>query len=190
MIFDEEKPIIAVTGSSGKTTVKTLISEVLREKWVIFESNDYNNTTEKTKEHAERISFIHRAAVVEYGMAYPGVITEHCKILRPNISVITNIGLAHIGNFNGSLQELAAAKSELITGTNPQGILFINGDDENSKLLHIDRFAGKIFTVGISSNSDYQAKDVQYTEDGMTFNVTIKDKEYPFLIPILTEMLP
>lgn len=184
MAFLDEKPTIAVTGSAGKTMVKTLISAVLRERWIVFESNDYNNTTEKTKEHAQRIGFIHRAVVLEYGMAYPGVITEHCQIIRPNISVITNIGLAHIGNFGGDVEQLAAAKSELIKGMKPDGMLFINSDDENSKFLHTKDFKGKLFTVGIDSKADYKAKGVKYSFEGMTFTIDLKGKEYEFLIPI------
>lgn len=187
MVFNDEKPIIAVTGSAGKTTVKTLVSSILRERWVVFESNDYNNTTEKTKEHAQQITFIHRAVVLEYGMAYPGVITEHCQIIRPNIGIITNVGLAHIGNFQGNVELLAAAKSELIKGLNPTGILFINGDDQNSKLLHTNSFTGKMFTVGIESEADYQARDVAYSKEGMTFKLTLDKKEYLFFIPILAK---
>lgn len=184
MDFNLEKPIIAVTGSAGKTMTKTLIASVLREEWIVFESNDYNNTTEKTKEHANRISFIHRAAVLEYGMAYPGVITEHCKIIKPNIGVITNIGFAHIGNFNGNLKELAAAKSELISGLNPSGMLFINADDENSKLLHIDGFTGELITVGINKKADYIAKEVEYSSQGMTFKTILGGQEHSITIPI------
>ncbi len=185
MIFNGEKPIIAVTGSVGKTTVKTFISAILREKWVVFESNTYNNTTEKTKDHAKRISFIHRAAVLEYGMAYPGVITEHCQILRPNIGVITNIGLAHIGNFGGSIEQLAAAKSELLKGVDPSGIFFINADDENSKLIPTNTFKGKLFTVGINSNSDYRATHVEYTNEGMSFTVSLDGIAHHFICPML-----
>jgi UDP-N-acetylmuramoyl-tripeptide--D-alanyl-D-alanine ligase len=135
----------------------------------------------------ERINYIHRAAVLEYGMAYPGVISEHCKIIKPNIGVITNIGLAHIGNFSGNVEELAKAKAELVKGTNPSGMIFINADDINSKLLHANEFAGKVFTVGINSKSDYQGKNIAYSEQGMTFSMILKEKEYNFFIPLLGE---
>ncbi|OEH86522.1 hypothetical protein BHU72_12995 [Desulfuribacillus stibiiarsenatis] len=185
MIFDFDKPTIAVTGSAGKTVVKTLISAVLRERWVVFESHHNNNTTEKTKQHVKQISYFHRAAVVEYGMAYPGVITEHCNILRPNIGVITNIGLAHIGNFEGKLELLAAAKSELLYGVEDNGMIFTNLDDTNSQLLHTNSFKGAKFTIGIDNESaDYRAFDVSYTENGMSFKVILNSQEHEFLIPM------
>ena len=182
-----EKPIIAVTGSAGKTMVKTMISAILRERWIVFESKDYYNTVDKTLVHANEIGFIHRAVVLEYGMAFPGALTEHCRILQPNIGVITNVGLAHIGNFEGKIELLAAAKSELIQGMNPLGILLINADDLNSKMLQIQSFTGKILTIGIKSKADYQAKNIEYSKEGMTFTLIHKGNEYPFLIPIFGE---
>jgi len=182
-----DKPIIAVTGSAGKTMVKTMVSAILRERWVVFESKDYYNTVDKTMVHADEISFVHRAVVLEYGMAFPGAITEHCQIIQPNIGVITNVGLAHIGNFEGSVELLAAAKSELIKAMNPSGILFINADDSNSKLLHTRNYKGKILTIGIESKADYQAENIDYAEEGMTFTLILRGNEYPFLIPIFGE---
>ncbi len=182
-----EKPIIAVTGSAGKTMVKAMVSAILRERWVVFESKDYYNTVDKTLVHAEEIGFVHRAAVLEYGMAFPNAITEHCRIIRPNIGVITNVGLAHIGNFENKIERLAAAKSELIEGMNPSGILLLNADDANSKLLHTHNFVGKIFTVGINSRADYQANNIAYSEKGMPFTLVLQGDEYPFLIPVFGE---
>lgn len=106
------KPIIAVTGSAGKTMTKTMIASILRENWVVFESKDYYNTVDKTIIHSKQISSIHRAVILEYGMAFPGAITEHCSVIKPNMSVITNVGLAHIGNFKGDIKLLAEAKSK------------------------------------------------------------------------------
>lgn len=180
-----EKPIIAVTGSAGKTMVKTMIAAILREKWVVFESKDYYNITDKTKVHKDQISFIHRAAVLEYGMAFPGVITEHCRLIRPNIGVITNVGLAHVGNFEGKLEQVADAKSELIYGMHPSGILIIDADDQNSKLLHTNAFTGKIFTVGIREKADYQARELELSENGITFLLTLQGREYSFFVPIV-----
>ncbi|MFB7156436.1 YheC/YheD family protein [Lysinibacillus sp. NPDC056232] len=185
----EEKalPIIAITGSAGKTTSKAFLASILSEKWTIFESKDYWNTTEHTKKHKEEINASHEAVVLEYGMAYPGIITNHCSIIQPNISIITNIGLAHVGNFDGDIKGVAKAKSELIHGMDQNGLLILNKDDDNSKYLEIQQFKGKILTVGIHSTADYQAYDIQYKDIGMTFKIKLQGQEMAMYIPILGE---
>lgn len=182
-----DMPIIAITGSAGKTTTKAFLASILEKKWNVFQSKDYWNTTEHTKKHKEMITDAHDAVVLEYGMAYPGVITEHCRIIQPNISVVTNIGLAHVGNFDGDIKGVAHAKSELIHGMKQQGLLIVNLDDDNSRLLETKQFKGKTLTVGILKPADYQAYDVQYAVDSMTFKIKLHDQEIKMSIPILGE---
>ncbi|MBS4205991.1 YheC/YheD family protein [Lederbergia citrea] len=186
----EEKqdiPIIAITGSAGKTTSKAFLASILSKKWNIFESKDYWNTTEHTKKHAAEINESHQAIVLEYGMAYPGVITEHCRIIKPNISIVTNVGLAHVGNFNDDIKGVAHAKSELIHGMDQKGVLFINKDDPNSKYLETKKFKGKIITTGIKSTADYRAYQIKYAENGMNFKMKLRGEEITLFIPILGE---
>ena len=182
-----DKPIIAITGSAGKTTTKAFLASILSKKWNVFQSKDYWNTTEHTKKHKEMISDAHDAVVLEYGMAYPGVITEHCRIIKPNISVVTNIGLAHVGNFDGDIKGVAHAKSELIHGMNQQGLLIVNQDDDNSRLLETKSFKGKILTVGIKKAANYKAYDVQYAAESMTFKIKLQNQVMEMTIPILGE---
>ncbi|MEY9971443.1 UDP-N-acetylmuramoyl-tripeptide--D-alanyl-D-alanine ligase [Lysinibacillus sp. RC46] len=188
-ILAKEKalPIIAITGSAGKTTSKAFLASILSVKWNIFESKDYWNTTEHTKKHKEEINASHEAVVLEYGMAYPGIITNHCSIIQPNISIITNIGLAHVGNFDGDIKGVAKAKSELIHGMDQNGLLILNKDDDNSKYLETQQFKGKILTVGIHSTANYQAYDIQYKDIGMSFKIKLHGQEIAMYIPILGE---
>jgi UDP-N-acetylmuramoyl-tripeptide--D-alanyl-D-alanine ligase len=183
----EQVPVIAITGSAGKTTSKAFLGSILSKKWTVFESKDYWNTTEHTKKHAAEINDSHEAVVLEYGMAYPGVITEHCSIIQPTISIVTNIGLAHVGNFNNSVEKVAQAKSELIHGMDQNGILILNKDDDNSKFLETKQFKGKIITVGIKTSADYRAYNVQYDENGMRFKMKLQGKEISLFIPIFGE---
>lgn len=180
-------PIIAITGSAGKTTTKAFVGSILSKKWSVFESKDYWNTTEHTKKHKEEINDSHQAVVLEYGMAYPGIITNHCSIIQPNISIVTNIGLAHVGNFDGDVRGVAKAKSELIHGMDQQGLLILNKDDENSKYLETQQFKGKMLTVGIKSDADYRAYDLQYKDIGMSFKMKLHGQEIELYIPILGE---
>ncbi|CAH2714587.1 UDP-N-acetylmuramoyl-tripeptide--D-alanyl-D-alanine ligase [Neobacillus rhizosphaerae] len=183
----KEIPIIAVTGSAGKTTSKAFLASILSKKWNIFESKDYWNTTEHTKKHAAEINPAHEAIVLEYGMAYPGVITEHCSIIKPNISIVTNIGLAHVGNFEGDIKKVAHAKSELIHGMDQNGVLFLNKDDPNSTFLETQNFKGRIITIGVNSAADYSAYDVKYVDTGMNFKMKLQGQEVSLFIPILGE---
>ena len=180
-------PVIAITGSAGKTTSKAFLGSILSKKWNVFESKDYWNTTEHTKKHAEEINASHQAVVLEYGMAYPGIITNHCSIIQPNISIVTNIGLAHVGNFDGDVRLVAKAKSELIQGMDQQGLLILNKDDDNSKYLLTDQFKGTILTTGIKTDADYRAYDIQYKETGMSFKMQLQGREIELFIPILGE---
>ena len=159
----------------------------MSKKWNIFESKDYWNTTEHTKKHAAEIQPSHQAVVLEYGMAYPGVITEHCSIIKPNISIVTNIGMAHVGNFDGDIKKIAHAKSELIHGMDQEGILIINKDDPNSTYLETEKFKGKIITIGVKSAADYRAYDITYVDNGMSFKMKLQGQEILFFIPILGE---
>lgn len=179
-----ERPVIAVTGSAGKTSTKSMIAAIMRTKYITFESNDYWNRTDHTKQHVNQIGPIHRVVVLEYGMAYPGVLTRHCELIQPNISVITNVGLAHVGNFAGKIEGIAAAKSEIIHGMDPDGILIINADDKNSKLLETNIFKGSLKTVGIDNQADYQANKVNFGENGMSFQLILGKTVSSFSIPI------
>jgi UDP-N-acetylmuramoyl-tripeptide--D-alanyl-D-alanine ligase len=184
MSLNNLRPTIAVTGSAGKTTTKSMIASILRKKWSIYESRDVNNAFINTEKSAKRIKSSHQAVVVEFGIAYYGHIVKHCSFIRPNIGIITNIGTAHIGNFRGDITKLATAKSELIQHMDQNGVLLINNDDVNSKHLLTHSFPGTIIKIGINNSGQYRAENVQYTEEGMSFTVKLHGIFIRFFIPI------
>lgn len=180
-----KRPVIAVTGSSGKTTTKEMLASILLRRWKVFKSPANKNNRAHLMKHAKQIGPSHRAVVLEYGMSAKGHLTRSCKIIRPNIAVITMIGTAHIGNVGGTIGDVIRAKSEIILNMKQSGTLFLNNDDVNSKKLNIRRFKGKIIKVGIKNDADYQALNVHFVEQGMRFGVKLNSIYHEFFIPIL-----
>lgn len=186
-----KKPVIAVTGSSGKTTTKEMISAILSKRWSIYKSMYNKNFIGNTRAHARRIKNEHKAAVLEFGMTKSGHIKRHCKIIQPSISVITNIGTAHIGNFGGQITGVAKAKSELIRYMKSTGTVFLCMDCPHSRLLsqqpYVGSFAGEFVTVGIESEADYRATDIRIDGRGIHFKCHLEETQESFFIPVLGE---
>jgi UDP-N-acetylmuramoyl-tripeptide--D-alanyl-D-alanine ligase len=182
------KPVIAVTGSAGKTTTKEMIGAILARRWPIYKSRGNMNYIGNTRKHARRIRSSHRAVVLEFGLLRKGNIRQHCRVIQPNMGVITNIGTAHIGNFNGRITDVAKAKSELIRYMNRDGIIFLNADCPYSRKLtepsYRGRFAGKCVTVGIKNPATIRAYNVRYEKNGMRFECMLRGEEYSFYIPV------
>lgn len=181
------KPVIAITGSAGKTTTKEMIASILRTRWRIFASYRSFNQHTCSARNAKRIRPFHRAAVLEFGMGARGQIRKHCQFIQPNMSVVTNVGTAHIGNVGGSVHGIAQAKSELIKYMKQTGYLVTNADDLNSELLETKAFQGTIVTVGIQKKADFQAVNIHYKKGGMGFDVQLDKKLQSFYIPIYGE---
>lgn len=175
---------IGITGSAGKTTTKEMVASILSQKFRVFKTKGNYNGVVHTRGYAKEIKKgKYGAVVLEYGMARLGQIRKHCKYVRPDLGVITNVGTAHIGKIDGTVQGIARAKSELIHHMNPSGKLFINADDKNSKYLSISSFRGKVVRISMKGPADYVAKKVRYNGNGMAFVVHLRGKNHGFFIP-------
>jgi len=137
-------PVVGVTGSNGKTTVKEMLTAILREAAgsddaVLATQGNFNNdigmplTLLKLRKQ-------HRYAVIEMGMNHAGEIDYLTRLARPEVAIINNAGSAHIANL-GSLQAIAQAKGEIFSGLTKQGVAIINAD-ENFAPMWRDLAAG------------------------------------------------
>ena len=121
-------PVVAITGSNGKTTLKELLAAILGEVGPTLATRGNLNNELGVPLTLLRLAPEHRYAVVEMGANAPGEIARLAAIAPPAVGVITNIGPAHLEGF-GSLAGVARAKTELYAALDAEGIAVINADD-------------------------------------------------------------
>jgi UDP-N-acetylmuramoyl-tripeptide--D-alanyl-D-alanine ligase len=160
---------IGVTGSAGKTTTKDTIAQLLSAEFETDRNEGNLNNHIGLPLSILRISDTARAAVFEMGMNHGGEIRHLASIAKPEIGVVTNIGYAHIENFE-SIDEIAAAKGELIDSLPSDGIAILNADDRRAAAL-AGRHPGRTITFGTGENAGVRAEAVEYLPQGVRFTV-------------------
>lgn len=171
-------PVVAVTGSVGKTSTKDLVASVMSRKYNVLktEGNLNNNiglpfTILRLKDE--------EAVVIEMGMNHSGEISLLTKIARPTLAVITNIGTAHIGNL-GSRENILKAKLEILEGLQGKSIVVNADNDLLGKWAEENKEIYNIITYGIENkNSMYKAKDIQSFVDKSTYKLDNYDITVP-----------
>lgn len=176
------QPVIAVTGSVGKTSTKDMIAAVLSAKYNIHKSQGNFNNHIGMPLTILGLENSHNAMVVEMGMRGLGEIRELTHIARPSIAVITNIGITHIERL-GSRENILKAKLEIVEGLDKDGVLILNANDP--LLSHVDKsIAKKVVYAGVDTDADYAAYSIiDRGEEGVSFKVKLGGKEYDVLIP-------
>jgi len=173
-------PVVAVTGSNGKTTVKEMIAAVLRGHFggadtTLATLGNLNNEIGLPLT-VLRLRTAHAAAVLEMGAARPGDVAYLTDIAAPTIGIVTNAGAAHLAGF-GSEQVVAETKGELFAGLGAAGTAVINLDDPHAGLWR--RLAGpaRIVTFGLHEAADYRAENIRQTVTPQGFELSFDVRE-------------
>lgn len=167
--------VIAITGSYGKTSTKFAIDTLLRERLqVCVTPGSFNTPMGICKVINNDLNAQHEVLILEMGARYEGNIRELCKIAKPDISVITNIGVAHLETF-GSQDAIIREKSTLATELKPGGTLVLNGDDPNLKNLKTLR--NDIQTIMTGDNGTVTAEEVLVNAEGTSFKLVLKNED-------------
>jgi alanine racemase len=162
--------VIAVTGSTGKTSTKEAIAAVLSSNFAIFKSWQNYNDLLGLPLSLGRLEERHEYAVLELACDHPGEITALCEIARPSIGVLTNISPAQLQYF-GTVEYLALELGTLLTSLPRGGIAFVNADDALIPIViaHVEeRLAATIKTFQPS-----MTQNVQVTWDGLRFDIPV-----------------
>ena len=129
-------PVVAITGSNGKTTVKEMLSAILRmeagDEAVLQTEGNLNNDI-GLPQMLLRLRSTHRFAVLEMGMNHAGEIDYLTRLARPDVALVNNALTAHIG-YLGSIENIARAKGEIFNGLTDAGIAVFNADDDHAWL--------------------------------------------------------
>ncbi len=185
-------PVIAITGSNGKTTTKDMVAHVLGQKMNVYKTYKNLNNHLGVPLSLLQIKAEHEAAVLEMGMNHYGEIDLLASLARPTVGVITNVNDAHI-EFFGSRENIARAKGELLSHVDRRGYVLLNGDDPVVVNLH-QLYSGKVhyFSVNPSDSvrdqtlpiADIQAGNVTYYEGGTRFEVRMEGDSFVLEMPL------
>lgn len=176
-------PVIAITGSVGKTSTKDIVASVVSQKYKVLKTEGNLNNEIGLPLTILRLKD-EEAMVLEMGMNSFGEISLLTNIAKPDIAVITNIGTAHIGML-GSRENILKAKLEILEGLNPQGTVVINYDND---LLHNwyeeEKSNYNIITYGLQKGSEILGNDVILEENGSRCKAIVENTEYQMSIPV------
>ena len=156
--------VVAVTGSSGKTSTKDLLAQVLATHGPTVASKESFNGEVGVPLTALRVQRETRYLVLEMGARGIGHLSYLTSIVLPDVSVVLNVGSAHVGEF-GSIQAIAEAKSELVTALAPGALTVLNADDPRVAAMAALTPA-RVLTVGESAGADVRAEQVRLDDLG------------------------
>jgi len=164
-------PVIAVTGSNGKTTTKEFIATLAGEKFNPVKTEGTQNNHIGVPFTLLKIDKKTRLAVVEMGMNHRGEIRRLTKIAAPTIGVITNINPSHLKSLQ-SIENVARAKRELLENMEG-GIAVLNRDDRFFRFLS-KSVPGDCISFGFDSNADVRAEEVRYLKSSTKFDLNVR----------------
>ena len=148
--------LIAITGSVGKTTVKDYLFSILSNKFHCYANEGNYNNKIGVPLSISQIPKNAKFAIQEMGMSFSNEIKYLSNLTKPNLSIITNIGSSHLGNFK-NLSDIALAKSEIFYGMKKDGIVILPGESKHLDILKSEaRNHGlkNLFFFGTDSNHD------------------------------------
>ena len=179
-------PVVAITGTCGKSTTKEMLKHILEEEYNVQATKYSKNGGYFNLPYLMGIDEDTDVAVFETAVADRGHMTESCKYFYPTIGIITMVDVDHTDTFR-SFDEYLTEKTKIMDGINNEGTLILNIDDPSLSSLDTSKFRGDIITFGKHKDADFKIKEYQHGSSGMTFYIEYKQSEFKGSIPGLGE---
>jgi UDP-N-acetylmuramoyl-tripeptide--D-alanyl-D-alanine ligase len=157
-------PLMAVVGSSGKTTTKEMAVGILGKRYKVMKNPGNLNNLIGLPLSLLKMDSEDQVAIVEMGMNRRGEILRLTQIAEPQVGILTNISPVHLEGL-GSIEGVAEAKGELLEGMGAKGRLIFNADDPRAKALS-KGFRGERLSFGVQNPADWMALDIRMGADG------------------------
>lgn len=178
-------PVIAVTGSNGKTSTKDMVAAVLEKKFKTLKTAANFNNHIGLPLTLLKLDHQFKAVVVEMGMRARGEIDELARIAEPTAAIITIIGETHL-ELLGTVENIALAKGEILTYIDAGKFAILNGDDSWQRKL-APNCRGEIVFYGFGEKSDISASEINVTAHGTDFRVQTPIGSQQIFLPALGE---
>ena len=177
-------PVVAITGSNGKTTTKDLTAAVLSGRGAVCRTAANYNNEVGLPLTLLGITEDDTAAVVEIGMRGLGQIAALAPVAAPNIGIVTNVCEVHM-ELLGSIENIAKAKAELVEAIPAGGTVLLNADDERVAAMRSMAADGvRVLTYGIGADADIRAEALRLAAGGSQFMVTWGNERHDYSIPL------
>ena len=179
-------PLVAITGSNGKTTTKDMVAGVLAQRWRTLKTEGNLNNRIGVPQTLFQLTPRHQAGVIEMGVDQQGQTLRLCDIARPTIGIITNIGPDHL-EFFGSMEGSAQAKAELLDKLPPDGVVVLNADDQYFDYLAA-RAQCRVVSFGMSSKAEVRAEQAheEARGRGSVFGLVLPRRARPTRVSLRT----
>lgn len=177
-------PVIGVTGTCGKTTTKEMIKHILSLKYrnIVATYKSFNGGQRSLK-YLMQVDEYTQAVVMEMSGAYTNNLIFYGKYFKPQIGIITTIGVDHLSSLK-THENYIKEKAKLLDGLDNKGILILNADDENIKKISLANYKGKVIYFGFNATADYAGSNLRTSANGIEFTLRHDNKNYKVSIPV------
>lgn len=180
-----ELPVVAVTGSVGKTTTREMIATALAAGKKVFQTMGNQNSQIGVPLTLSHITKEDEVAVLEIGMSERGQIETLTNMIHPDIAVVTVIGVSHIAQLK-SQENICLEKMDIVKGLSKDGKIFLNGDDPFLN-GYKEQLSFDTYYYGLGENCDYQGKNIHTSGMNTIFTFAYEGKEMEVTLGVMGE---